>query len=223
MEEEIDLKEFFNYYLARIGYVAIAILVFLILGSFYSLVLKTPMYQSSTTIILTTEGEVSQKYTQNDFLLNKNLVSTYSNVIKSHSVLKQLISNMNLDYTNKELSDLITVSMIDDTEIIKIIVKNKDKYLARDIANDIIPIFSDKVKGLYNIDNVSVLDVAELEDRPCNMNYLKDFCIYIMLGFVLASSIIFIIYYFDTTIKSPADIEDKLKLTVLGTVPTIKG
>lgn len=220
--EEINLMEFFNYYLARIGYVIATILVILILGSFYSLVLKTPMYQSSTTIVLTRESDDTQKYTQSDVLLNQNLVPTYSNIIKSRSVLKQVISNEKLDYTTDQLSSLITVSSVENTEIIKVTVKNEDSELAKKIANAIVPVFSRKVKGLYNIDNVSVLDTAELATSPCNMNYIKDFILFVMIGFVLASGAIFVIYYFDTTIKSSSDIEDKLKLTVLGTVPTIE-
>ena len=97
--EEINLIEFFNYYLARIGYVIATILVVLVFGCFYSFIFKTPMYQSSTTIVLTRESDDSQKYTQSDVLLNQNLVPTYSNIIKSRSVLKQVINNKNLDYT----------------------------------------------------------------------------------------------------------------------------
>ena len=220
--EEINLMEFFNYYLARIGYVIATILVVLVFGGFYSFIFKTPMYQSSTTIVLTRESDDSQKYTQSDVLLNQNLVPTYSNIIKSRSVLKQVINNKNLDYTTEQLSNLITVSSVEDTEIIKVTVMNENNEVAKDIANAIVPVFSKKVRGLYNINNVSVLDTAELATSPCNMNYMKEILIYIMVGFILGSGAIFVIYYFDTTIKSASDVEEKLKLTVLGTVPTIE-
>ena len=145
----------------------------------------------------------------------------YSNIIKSRSVLRQVINNEKLDYTADELSNLITVSSVENTEIIKVTVKNQDRELAKKIANGIVPVFTNKVQGFYNIDNVSVLDTAELASRPCNINYPKDLVIFIMLGFVLSSGVIFVIYYFDTTIKNTSDIEDKLKLTVLGTVPNV--
>lgn len=220
--EEINLMEFFNYYLSRIGYVFATVIVVLIIGCVYSFVLKVPMYQSSSTIVLTRENSDSQKYTQSDVLLNQNLVPTYSNIIKSHSILKQVIKNEKLDYTTDQLSSLISVSSVEDTEIIKVTVKNEDKKMAKRIADAIVPVFSKKIKGLYNIDNVSILDNAELASSPYNMNYIKDLIIFGMVGFILASGVIFVIYYFDTTIKSASDIEDKLKLTVLGTVPTIE-
>lgn len=221
--EEINLMEFFDYYLARVVYVLATVFAFVLLGSIYSLVIKTPLYQSSTTVVLARESDDTQKYTQSDVLLNQNLVPTYSNIIKSRSVLRQVISKEKLDYTTDELSSLITVSSVENTEIIKVTVKNKDRELAKKIANAIVPVFSNKVKGFYNIDNVSVLDKAELASKPCNINYSKELIIYVMLGFILSSGVIFVIYYFDTTIKSTSDIEDKLKLTVLGTVPIVKG
>ncbi len=219
--EEINLMEFFNYYLARVVYVLATILAFVLLGSVYGLVIKKPLYQSSTTVVLARSNDDTQKYTQSDVLLNQNLVPTYSSIIKSRSVLRQVITNEGLDYTTDQLSNLITVSSVENTEIIKVTVKNQDRELAKKIANGIVPVFTSKVKGFYNIDNVSVLDTAELADRPCNINYPKDLVIFIMLGFVLSSGVIFVVYYFDTTIKNTSDIEDKLKLTVLGTVPKV--
>lgn len=219
--EEINLMEFFDYYLARVVYVLATVLAFVLLGSIYSFVIKKPLYQSSTTVVLARSNDDTQKYTQSDVLLNQNLVPTYSNIIKSRSVLRQVINNEKLDYTADELSNLITVSSVENTEIIKVTVKNQDRELAKKIANGIVPVFTNKVQGFYNIDNVSVLDTAELASRPCNINYPKDLVIFIMLGFVLSSCVIFVIYYFDTTIKNTSDIEDKLKLTVLGTVPNV--
>ena len=219
--EEINLMEFFDYYLARVVYVLATILAFVLLGSIYGLVIKKPLYQSSTTVVLARSNDDTQKYTQSDVLLNQNLVPTYSSIIKSRSVLRQVITNEGLDYTTDQLSNLITVSSVESTEIIKVTVKNQDRELAKKIANGIVPVFTSKVKGFYNIDNVSVLDIAELADRPCNINYPKDLVIFIMLGFVLSSGVIFVVYYFDTTIKNTSDIEDKLKLTVLGTVPKV--
>ncbi len=90
--EEINLMEFFDYYLARVVYVLATVFAFVLLGSIYSLVIKTPLYQSSTTVVLARESDDTQKYTQSDVLLNQNLVPTYSNIIRSRSVLRQVIS-----------------------------------------------------------------------------------------------------------------------------------
>ena len=40
-----------------------------------------------------------------------------------------------------------------------------------------------------------------------------------MIGVVLSFGVVFVMYYFDTTIKSSEIVEEKLGLTVIGIVP----
>ena len=42
------------------------------------------------------------------------------------------------------------------------------------------------------------------------------------LGLIISCGIIFIKFYFDTTIKTTEEIENKLGLTVLGVVPKVE-
>lgn len=217
--EEINLSEFINYYLSRMGWVLFTIVIVMIGGNLFNYYTRVPMYQSSTTIILAKEDKEEDKYTQTDAMLNQKLISTYREIIKSRTVLRQVIKNENLKYSVEELSNCISVTNVEDTEIIKITVSNKDKNHAVRIANAIAPIFKEEVMKIYNINNVSVLDKAIVAKDPYNINYLKENVIYVLIGFVLASGVIFTIFYFDTSIKSTEELEDKLGLTVLGVVP----
>lgn len=217
--EEINLSEFINYYLSRMGWVLFTIVIVMIGGNLFNYYTRVPMYQSSTTIILAKEDKEEDKYTQTDAMLNQKLISTYREIIKSRTVLRQVIKNENLRYSVEELSNCISVTNVEDTEIIKITVSNKDKNHAVRIANAIAPIFKEEVMKIYNINNVSVLDKAIVAKKPYNINYLKENVIYVLIGFVLASGVIFTIFYFDTSVKSTEELEDKLGLTVLGVVP----
>ena len=217
--EEINLNEFINYYLSRMGWVLFTIVIVMIGGNLFNYYTRVPMYQSSTTIILAKEDKEEDKYTQTDAMLNQKLISTYREIIKSRTVLRQVIKNENLKYSVEELSNCISVSNVEDTEIIKITVSNKDKNHAVRIANAIAPIFKEEIMKIYNINNVSVLDKAIVAKEPYNINYLKENVIYVLIGFVLASGVIFTIFYFDTSVKSTEELEDKLGLTVLGVVP----
>lgn len=221
--EEINLKELFDYFKSRIIVILIIVLAILIAGSVYSLFLKKPLYRSTATVVLVSEdGSKGNSYSQSDVTLNKSLVGTYSEIVKSRRVVDKTIKNLSLDYSIDELSKMITVSSVEDTEIIKISVSNPDKTLSADIANEIVKVFSEEVKTIYKLQNVAAIDIAEESASPYNINYLKDFLIYILAGIVLSAAIIFIIYYFDTTVKTPEEIENKLGLPVFGIVPKVK-
>ena len=97
-----------------------------------------------------------------------------------------------------------------------------DKYAKQTTNNNIqANELARKLLQSANLNNVAVVDKASYEVRPYNMSVVKENVIYLFLGVVLSLGIIFIIYTFDTTIKGEEDIEDKLNLIVLGSVPKV--
>lgn len=218
--EELDLKDFFKYVLSKQIIVLICVVLALIIGASYTFNLKEPMYKSNTTIVLTAEKNNNGAITQNELTLNKSLVSTYSEIIKSKKVLKQVIKNLDLKLSVGELSGMVSVQSISNTEIISITVSNLDGKKAAKIANEIANIFMKEIVELYNIENINVVDKAEESKIPYNMNYVKDVIIYIMIGFIIGYAIITMLFYFDNTIKSTEEIETKLNLPILGSVPS---
>ena len=215
--EEINLKEVYSYFKSRLLWMLLAIVVIVIIGNVYTILTRVPMYQSNTTIVLV--GESKKEYSQTDSQLNQNLIGTYSEIITSRKVLQQVIDNLKLKMTVDELSQNITTSSVEDTEIIRITVNNEKKKMAVKIADEVADVFSDEIQDIYNLENVAIIDKAEEADAPYNINYVKDNVIYLMIGVVLSFGVVFVMYYFDTTIKSSEIVEEKLGLTVIGIVP----
>lgn len=213
--EEINLVEIFSYFKSKIIAILIVIGVILVAGNIYSIFIKTPMYQSNTTVLLVN----SKNNNTTELQLNKNLVTTYTEIIKSRRVLTQVIKEGKLDCSVSELSSMISVEAVGDTELIRITVKHTNKKKASIIADQIADTFIKEIKDLYHLENVSVVDRAVVSNAAYNINYLKDNIIYLGIGIVLTFGIVFVMYYFDTTIKSSEVVENKLGLTVIGIVP----
>ena len=143
--EELDIIELLYALKKRIKYIVIAVVVFAIIGLVYSKFLVTPMYKSSTTFVLSksTESNVqventsSEAITQNDITLNSKLVSTYSEIIKSKTIAKEVIDTLGLDMTVENFKSNVTVTSKDDTELIEITVSNENGKIAADIANSL--------------------------------------------------------------------------------------
>ncbi len=220
--EEIDLKEMFLYFWNK----KLLIIIFLILGIaagiIYTSFLEVPLYRSYTTILLTKE-ESSSAITSTDVALNKNLVDTYREIIKSRNVLGKVITNLNLEYSIEELNKIIKVESVNDTEIIKVVVINEDSKLAMDIADEIASVFKTEIVKLYNIQNVGIIDTASQAETPYNINIVKTTLLTSAVAIVLAFGICFLLFYFDTTIKSSEEIERKLGLAVIGNIPVLGG
>lgn len=213
--EEIDLKELFTFVKSKIGLLITITASICILGCVYGLFIQKPMYQSYTTVILSSnEGTINQ----NDLNLYKNLVNTYAEIVKSRRVLEQVIDELDLDLSYETLNNKINVSSVNNTEIIKITVNDSDAIKAKNIANITANYFTKEIVNLYNMNNVGILDEAIESEKPYNINVTKQVVIYFMLGFVLAAGVLFIIFYFDRTVKSIKQVEQKIKLPILGGV-----
>ena len=218
--EEIDLTELFDYFLKRALYIVIAAIVCLILGLTYTLFLKEPKYKSDVNVIIVNK-ELQATSLQSDLAANQKLAATYRELVESRRILNQVIDNLQLNYTIGELQDMISVENVNETEIIKITVSSADAKEAKKIADETAEIFQDEVKDIYNLENVSIVDNAVLAKTPYNINIVKESVIYIALGMVLSCGVIFVIYYFDNTIKSIDQVEKRLGVPVIGTVPSV--
>ena len=220
--EEIDLKEFVMLFWDRKVSIILITIIFMLIGIIYSVGFVTPKYTSSTTLLLATSESSNSKtntITTSDITLNSKLVSTYSELVKSKNVTRQVISNLGIDETEDELRNSITVSSVKDTELIKISVTDKNATNAYNIANEIAKVFTQKVSEIYNINNVQVLDQAEISSVPSNINHTKDVIMFTFVGLFVAIVFVLVANMLDTTIKSAQDIEKISGVTVLASIP----
>ena len=223
--EELNLMDLLKYYLKKSYVIILMTILVALIGYYYVEEIQVPMYHGTTTIILVQKNNraTTAYETQNELTINEKLVSTYSELIKSRRILSQVIQNLKLDLTESELAKNITVTSASDTSIIKITVSDASKKKAASIANQIAGVFKAEIGEIYpNLENVTVIDEAVVEDIPYNVNLVKQMLIFTCLGLVLSCGIVFVMYYFDGTVKNKKEVEDKLNLPVLGEVPVAK-
>ncbi|MBP3707788.1 MAG: hypothetical protein J6J36_04175 [Clostridia bacterium] len=222
--EELDLKKLISIFWNKRLHIIVISIIAIIIGAIYSFYFVTPKYQSYTTLVLvkaTEDSETATKtITSSDVGLAKSLIGTYSQFAKSKSILRPTINNLQLDESEESLIKKITVSEIDDTEMLKIIVKDEDPVKAMKIANELTRVFAEKISQVY-VDNVYILDEAEESITPCNVNHAKDILIFFVIGLVLSAVYVLISNMFDTTVKDSDDVENSAELTALVSIPFV--
>ena len=214
--EEIDISQLLDYFKSKIVYIIFAMALAFAASAIYVYNFRVPEYTSYTTVLLTQSGE---SINANDLNMNNSLVSNYSEIIKSKRVLKQVISNLNLDYEFGQLQGKIVVGEVNDTDLIKISVTDADAELAADIANEIADVFSKEIPIIYGTQNTSIIDVAEVSKVASSASALKIILIVTLAGAFVAVGVVFVIFYFDTTIKNEEEIEKLTGLPVIGIIP----
>ena len=223
--EEIDLKDLFQTFWNKKIHILLITLIFIVIGIIYTIGFVTPMYTSSTTLVLAASDKTTDTnkqagtITTTDVTLNSKLVATYSELVKSKNVLKQVISNLGIKVNEEDLRNNIAVSSVKETELIEITVSNENASYAAKIANEIAEVFTAKVGEIYNINNVHVVDEAEISTNPSNINHAKDIVIFAFIGLVISVMYVLIANMLDTTVKTQEDIEKAIKIPVLANIP----
>lgn len=217
--DEINLKELMRYVLSKFYIVILVLIAVVSLGEIYSVYFKTPMYNSTTKLVLTSEQTSNNSITTNDVTLSNNLVKTYSEIIKSRNVLNKAIDSLKLGMTVEQLASKISVSSVTSTQIINVTVSDKDSELAQRIANEVAKQFKTEIVTLYKIDNVQIVDKATAATVPYNINVAKQLLGYSAAGLAAGLGLVLLMFYLDNTIKSTQTVENKVGLVVLGVVP----
>ena len=221
--EDIDIKRILEIILSKKLLIVLILLFSILFGYAYSYYYKKPEYKSSVTILLVAdENKTNKELTQTDLNINNGLISTYSSIAKSTNVVKKTIENLELNMSASSLQKKIDAKQIDSTQFLKISVTNANPELAKNIANELAQVFTQQIKEIYNLQNISIVDEAEVESTPCNVNHMKDIIMFAFAGLFLAMVSVVAIFMFDDTIKSEEDIEKNVKLKAIGTLPVDK-
>ena len=221
--EDIDIKRILEIILSKKLLIVLILLFSILFGYAYSYYYKKPEYKSSVTILLVAdENKTNKELTQTDLNINNGLISTYSSIAKSTNVVQKTIENLELNMSASSLQKKIDAKQIDSTQFLKISVTNANPELAKNIANELAQVFTQQIKEIYNLQNISIVDEAEVESTPCNVNHMKDIIMFAFAGLFLAMVSVVAIFMFDDTIKSEEDIEKNVKLKAIGTLPVDK-
>ena len=214
--EEINLRDLLSYFKKHLILFIVVVLFVVSAGTIYSVFILKPEYKSQATVILSSDK--SKNTVQSEINANKNLIDTYTEVVKSHRVLDRVKSEMQIEDTYEQLVKKVTVASLKDTEIISISVVDLNKNHSYSLANKIADTFTDEIGQIYNDKSVNVLDRAVEPQKPYNVDIVKQEAIYAAAGIVLATAVIFLMFYFDRTIKTTEQIEQLFKLPIYGKV-----
>ncbi len=201
---EFNLRNLYTLILKRLWLIFLITILFTAMGwLFIEYNNKSPKYQASTNIIIDAEAEYR---------------NTLQVVIKDITVLESVIRELRLEKSSEDLAKQVKVESIEDTQVVKISVVDKDPILAADIANTTVRAFKERVPDILDINGVSILSEAKAQSKPMQHNKVKIILASLILGIVTGLALIFLMDYFDNTIKSEAEIEKILGIQVLGSV-----
>lgn len=220
--EEIQLLDLYYIIRKRIRIILIITIMSTIVSFVVSNYFITPMYETFTTLMLGKPADYeSTQYSYQDILTNQKLIGTYGEIAKSRVVLQKVADNLDMDLTLDKLKDKISINLLNNTEVIKVTVKDSDPQKAVIIADEMAKVFMTEISSIMKINNVQVIDKASTPTDPVSPRVKLNVAIGMILGLMMSTFLVFLIEFLDQTIKVTEDVEKNLDLPVLGMIPEI--
>ena len=220
-EETIDLMEIARLlwaHIVQIVAVAVAAALICLLVCMYAL---TPKYQASINMIVNARQDTTTTFTSDNFNSAKNLISTYAVIIKSNTVLNEVIDTLELDMTYGQLYSMVSVTDVDSTQIMKVTVTDTDAKRAGEIVQTIADIVPDVL-----VEKVEAGSCKTVSDVAINPNKVfpqtKKYVVMAgLLGAVVVCAILVLAHLLHDTVVDDEDVQKKLGLPVLGLIPEV--
>jgi len=217
---EIDLGTLFKMLFNKWYIIFISTALAFSLAFIYAYILLEDQYTAQTSMIILVDNDVQSD--EQNFNFSQKLTKTYTELAKSDLVIDEVIDSLSLDLSRNQLKEIMTITGVQDTPVIKLSIELSDASLAMRIANRTVEVMQDVSLQFDGFDNIEVLDVASLPDLPSGPNRLLYVVIGIILGGIVGVGIIFVIEFLDKSIKTPDDVERRLGLRMLAIIPDYK-
>lgn len=182
-----------------------------------------PVYRSGFTAYVNNQQMQNSKdvLTNSDISASKELVRTYSQIIRSNTILGAAAKTISLDLNYSSLKAMVTTEIQNETEIISVYVVHTDPQIAYDYANAIAKTAPSYMADIVEGSSMKIIDYPEYTDVPFGPGYFKYALVAFLGGFLIVALIGIIRYFKDDTVKSEGDIEAQFALPVLGVIPDI--
>ena len=237
MEDTISFKEIFNLMKRRLNLIILMTLTATLASGIISYLFVSPMYESSTQILVNhstnsnqdkandkkSEGEANL-IDPNQIRTNIELINTYTVLIKSPAIIEKVIDDLSLDASFLDINDRVTVNTTQNSQVVEIVVQDKDPKAAADIANRIAEVFKQEVGSLMSVNNINILAAASVQEPygALSPDIIRNIMIGFSLGLFCAIGTAFLLEYLDPTVRNERDIVYEVGIPIIGNIPEIK-
>ncbi|KZZ86287.1 polysaccharide biosynthesis tyrosine autokinase [Bacillus sp. SJS] len=223
MEKTFEIKDLLN--ILRKNKILITSIPFvcLLIGFIYTYFIASPIYESKTDLLVNTTptANTAEPVSPLEIDASLKLIETYQYILKSQRMADLVIKDLDGLLTEDEFLDNVKAESNGNSQIISIIVENKNPDDAALIANKTAVIFQSEIKKLMKIENVNILTIATPYSSTSKPILLFNLLLSFAAGLILATIFVLIKELKNKKFESKKGITDLLGIPYLGEIPAI--
>ena len=236
MNETYSIKDIIRLILNHLWLMIVAAIIGGAAGFCVSKYLMPMLYSSHITMYVQSYTGIAENSDNvNNISNSKQLVNTYMEVLKDDAVMNAVGEKLLNQFNSSVLSQNFTVtddgkiapssirsclaiSSVTDTSAVKVTATAKSARVAAAICNDLTQVAPQYVEEAVGVGSINTIDTAKIYNTPVAPNTMKNTALGAAAGFMLIMLIVFLIDFFDNTIKDSDALANKYRKAIIGEI-----
>ena len=221
-EKSLDLVKLARVVLRKWFIVALAGVLAAVMGFVYSNFFVTPLYSSSTTMLVDLRNSVHEDLSSEKINVAEKYVPTVAYIIRTNTVLEPVIEELGLKESVGSLASKISVQTMEDTLLIRVSVKHADPKAAISIVKAISKIAPEIINQRITSGYITEIESPTVSSKPVTPNVMKSTVLAGFVGALISAIVIIVLSLFDNKIKSIEELQEHVDLPLLGIIPALQ-
>lgn len=216
-DDEIDLVWIFYALLKKIWLIIVAAVLTACVVAGYTYFAIAPTYKSTSTMLVLTKETTLTSLA--DLQIGSQLTKDYTVLITSRPVLEEVIENLELDMTYKQLKQKISITNPEDTRILNISVTVNDAKQAKEIVDELSIVSSAFIGDKMEVTPPKIIEEGEISTVKVGPNITRNALIGFLIGALVIGIVVVVLELMNDTVRTESDIEKYLGIPTLANVP----
>jgi succinoglycan biosynthesis transport protein ExoP len=160
-----DLRKYF-WLLWRWAWLIALTAILAAVGAYIFSRMQTPIYQANTTILVNESASAQASNYSAIYLTSERLTSTYAAMLTKKPMMDKVIERLGIK--DSTLTFGVKVNAVRDTQLLQLLVESTDPYMAANVANELVAVFTDEIRKLQESKYL-----ASKENLQSQLTYLE--------------------------------------------------
>lgn len=175
--DDLEFKKFLKFFWNKKIKIIVIMFFVILIGLMYSYYGRKTQYETYATVLI--KQGINEKESDS---YAKNLANTYVELISSKTIINEAIEKLNIKGNSGYDVSAFNVT---NTDIVKITVINSNSENLAKVVNKLVEITNKKIKDIYGIEEIYIIDEASESQISSNINHTRDILVASFLGIII--------------------------------------
>lgn len=216
-QDEIDLVDLFYALLDQLKWILLVAILCAGIMFVKDMYFTQPQYKTTSKLYVLNSKDSA--ISLSDLQIGSQLTSDYMEVFKNWPVHEKVLSILGWDMSYTDIAKHINVTNPSGTRILYITATADSPEKAKILADTYANVARSFIATKMDTQEPSLFSEALLPSSPSSPEKAKDLVLGFLIGAVLASAVVIFLHLTNDNLRTADDINNKLKLPLLGMVP----